>query len=269
MNYNKIYSGIRKRLKQSLFFRYIYLKVQSFYNYFLFIKDYKQFNRMLFNSNQPTLSWNNRYPCLYDRTSVTSFDTHYVYHTAWAARVLNQIQPLKHIDIASSIYFNTIVSAFIPIEFYDYRPAKIDLTNLTPKEGNLLSLPFLNASVLSLSCMHVLEHIGLGRYGDMLDTEGDIKAISELKRVLSPGGNLLIVVPVGQPTINFNAHRVYGYDHIIHCFHDLELIEFSLLTDDKNGAEFILHANPEDVKKQKYGCGCFWFKRQEETNDYR
>jgi hypothetical protein len=36
--------------------------------------------------------------------------------------------------------------------------------------------------------MHVVEHIGLGRYGEPMDEQGDLKAIEELKRVLAPGG---------------------------------------------------------------------------------
>ncbi len=257
-----------KSIKQSTLVKYIYFKFRWLQNYYLFLRDYKKFNLLLKNNSQEMLSWNDRYPCLSDRTATTSFDTHYVYHTAWAARVLHQINPTKHIDISSSIYFNAIVSAFIPIEFYDYRPAKIVLSNLAPKEGNLTALPFKDKSILSLSCMHVLEHIGLGRYGDTLDSDGDKKAIKELKRVLSPNGNLLIVVPVGQPTVNFNAHRVYGYEQILDFFQDFKLIEFSLLTDDEKGGDFILNADPEIVKKQKYGCGCFWFQYKEETDDH-
>jgi len=47
--------------------------------------------------------------------------------------------------------------------------------------------------------MNVVEHVGLGRYGEPLDPEGDIKAMRELRRVLAPGGSLLFVVPVGRP----------------------------------------------------------------------
>jgi hypothetical protein len=36
--------------------------------------------------------------------------------------------------------------------------------------------------------MHVVEHIGLGRYGDPIDPDGDLKAISELKRVVQKRG---------------------------------------------------------------------------------
>ncbi len=52
------------------------------------------------------------------------------------------------------------------------------------------------------SCMHTIEHIGLGRYGDPLDAVGDQTALSELQRVVAPGGSLLIVVPVATACFN-------------------------------------------------------------------
>ena len=124
---------------------------------------------------------------------------------------LSQTKPEFHIDISSTLYFCSIVSAFIPIKFYDYRPVKLNLEKLYTGSADLLSLPFEEGSVNSLSCMHVVEHIGLGRYGDPLDPDGDLKAISELIRVLAPDGNLLLVVPVGKKSrIMFNAHRIYS-----------------------------------------------------------
>jgi len=108
---------------------------------------------------------------------------------------------------------------------------KLDLDNLISKQANLTSLPFENNSIESLSCMHTVEHIGLGRYGDKLDPNGDLKAIKELKRVLSVNGNLLFVVPIGKPKIMFNAHRIYSYNQIINYFNELKLKEFSLVTD--------------------------------------
>lgn len=92
----------------------------------------------------------------------------------------------------------------MPIEFCDYRPANLSLSNLSSLPGDLLTLPFSDNSVHSLSSMHVDEHVGLGRYGNPLDTDGDLKAIGELKRVLANGGTLLFVVPVGRPLIMFN-----------------------------------------------------------------
>jgi hypothetical protein len=196
------------------------------------------------------------YPCLRDKTFKTSFDAHYVYHTAWAARKVKEINPVRHTDISSSLYFSGIVSAFVSVDFYDYRPADLNLSNLKSASADLTKLFFTGGSLSSLSCMHTIEHIGLGRYGDPIDASGDLKAISELKRVLAPGGSLLFVVPVGRPRIEYNAHRIYSFEMIREYFKDFSLKEFSLV-DDKG--RFIENADPETVKAQRYGCGCFWF----------
>jgi hypothetical protein len=106
--------------------------------------------------------------------------------------------------------------------------------------------------------MHTIEHIGLGRYGDEIDPQGDIKSINELKRVLKPGGDLLFVTPVGRSRIEFNAHRIYSYEQITEYFFPFTLKEFSLIPD---AGGIISNADPAIVKEQEYGCGCFWFKK--------
>ena len=106
--------------------------------------------------------------------------------------------------------------------------------------------------------MHTIEHIGLGRYGDEIDPQGDIKAINELKRVLAQNGDLLFVTPVGKPKIEFNAHRIYSYEQIKEYFSPLTIKEFSLIPD---SGGIIINADPALVKEQNYGCGCFWFKK--------
>ncbi len=209
-----------------------------------------------------TLRWEDRLPCLYDRTSGTVFDRHYIYHPAWAARILSQTKPVEHIDISSILNFCSIVSAFVPVKFYDYRPADLELDGLTVGRADLTALPFESDSISSLSCMHTVEHIGLGRYGDPLDPEGDLKAMRELKRVLAPGGDLLFAVPVGKPKLMFNGHRIYAYAQIIDSFADLELMEFSLILDDGQSDDLVRHATPELADAQEYGCGCFWFRKR-------
>ena len=200
------------------------------------------------------------YPCIHDKTKFTGFDRHYIYHPAWAARILNQTKPDIHIDISSSLHFCSIVSAFIPMKFYDFRPAKLNLSNLSSEHADLTNLPFENNSIKSLSCMHTVEHIGLGRYGDPIDPEGDLKAINELKRVLAWGGDLLFVVPIGKPKIMYNAHRIYSYRQILGFFSEFKLMNFSLVPDDKQKG-LKNNANKEIADKQEYGCGCFWFRK--------
>lgn len=203
--------------------------------------------------------WENIYPCLNDNTKETDFDAHYVYHPAWAARILKELNPEKHIDISSTLHFCSIVSAFIPVEFYDFRPARLNLKNLYSGKGDLTNLHFDTASIASLSCMHTVEHIGLGRYGDPIDPDGDLKAINELKRVVAPEGSLLFVVPVGKPKIMFNAHRIYSAQMIINYFNGFSLKKFSLITDQNN---FLEEVGIEAAEQQTYGCGCFWFVKE-------
>jgi hypothetical protein len=172
-----------------------------------FRKEFEKFKNSS-TSGRLVVRWEDRYPCLNDNTKVTGFNRHYVYHPAWAARILKQLNPQEHVDIGSSLFFISVISAFVRIRFYDYRPAELYLDNLECGSADLTKLPFKDKTIDSLSCMHVVEHIGLGRYGDALDSEGDVKAMRELQRVLKPNGNLLFVVPVGVPRVMFNAHRI-------------------------------------------------------------
>lgn len=205
----------------------------------------------------------NLFPCLLDSTSETGFDRHYVYHPAWAARIIKENNPEKHIDISSTLHFCSILSVFLPVEFYDYRPAKLDLPNLKSLAGDLMKLPFESNSVESISCMHTIEHVGLGRYGDPLDYDGDIKAVNELKRVLAPGGTLLFVVPLGaKDVICFNAHRIYSKEQVLSLFSDLELKEFALIPENEQDGGLVINPSKELLEKQFYGCGCFWFTKK-------
>lgn len=225
------------------------------------ISDYQEFTKL---DTKPrfNLSPKDFFPQVFDKTLTTGFDRHYVYHTAWAARKVAEIAPSKHVDIASSLYFPGIVSAFIPVDFYDYRPAPLHLSGLTTKHADLTNLHFESNSIASLSCLHTIEHIGLGRYGDPIDPEGDIKACKELARVLAPGGSLLFVTPVGrEAVIQFNAHRIYTYELVLKLFPDLELKEFSFAPE--YGTDGIHeHADPAELQNETYACGCFVFTKK-------
>jgi len=227
-----------------------------------FRRQFRQFS-LLSQQNEARfpLRWEDRLPCLFEQTAVTAFDRHYIYHPAWAARIVNRLKPMEHTDISSTLHFCTILSAFVPVRFYDYRPAELNLPNLISEHADLIALPFEDNSILSLSCMHTVEHIGLGRYGDQIDPLGDLKAMKELRRVLAPGGSLLFVVPIGQPKILFNAHRIYSYGQIAEYFAEMELVEFSLLPDDPQQGGLLDNATREITDAQSYGCGCFWFRK--------
>lgn len=76
-----------------------------------------------------------------------------------------------------------------------------------------------------------LEHVGLGRYGDPMDPQGDILAMREAYRILKAGGHLVLTVPYGFPTVVFNLHRVYDAGRLSILTEGFETIrmEYSLL----------------------------------------
>ncbi|QWD21887.1 DUF268 domain-containing protein [Polynucleobacter paneuropaeus] len=197
-------------------------------------------------------------PCLGDWTISTPFDPHYFYQGAWAARKLKQTSPIKHIDIASSVLMISVLSGFIDTVFVDYRPLKANLQGLNSIPGDILSLPFSDASINSLSCLHVIEHIGLGRYGDPLDPMGSAKGAAELQRVLEKGGNLLVSLPIGRERICFNAHRVHSPASVLRLFSPLQIVDFSFVDDEGNFHE---NAQLDQAKLLEYGCGLFHFQK--------
>lgn len=199
------------------------------------------------------------WPCLFDRTDTTPFDAHYFYQDSWAARRILRIRPTHHVDVGSRVDFVGILSAAVPIVFLDIRPLEASLPNLRTAAGSLAHLPFSDGSVPSLSCLSVLEHIGLGRYGDPLDPQGTKRACRELARVLARGGNLFVGVPVGRERVCFNAHRVHSPQTILRYFEDLTLVEFSCVV-----GEGIFHegVDPYRTDLGKSACGLFWFTRE-------
>lgn len=229
-----------------------------------FKAEFKQLLALEKNSKKRfSLEKENLTPYLFDNTTDTGFDRHYVYHPAWATRIIKKINPTKHIDISSTLHFCSILSSYLPVEFYDYRPAKIELPNLKSLAGDLMNLQFESNSVESISCMHTIEHVGLGRYGDPIDYDGDIKAINELKRVLATKGTLLFVVPLGaKDVIYFNGQRIYTKNQVLSLFSDLVLKEFTLIPENEKDGGLITNPSDELLSTQVCGCGCFWFTKE-------
>lgn len=203
-----------------------------------------------------SVSFRDSYPCLTDRVLATPFDPHYFFQAAWLARRLHEQRPSLHVDIGSSAMMINVLSAGVNTVFVDYRPLHVHLSNLSPLAGDIVRLPFLDSSIASLSCLHVIEHVGLGRYGDRLDPAGGQLAAVELQRVLAPGGRLFLSTPVGRERVCFNAHRVFSSNTVKAFFHTLQLKVFSLVDD---AGQFTEEAPTEAAANLDYGCGLFEF----------
>jgi SAM-dependent methyltransferase len=201
-------------------------------------------------------------PMLFDLKLKEPFDPHYLYHTSWAARKIMQIKPKLHYDFGSDLRFVTIFSSTIKIHYFNLSIPSIKLDNLSFQIADLTNLQDIKSNSLdSVSCMHVIEHVGLGRYGDKVDLQGDLKAFKELKRIVSVDGNLLIVIPLGKPKLVYNAHRIYSYKEIIELMNNFKLVEFSLIQDNAYKEGMTLNADNNLVQENIYACGCFWFTK--------
>lgn len=198
------------------------------------------------------------YPVLGDRLPASPYDPHYFFQDIWAARRIAELAPSRHVDVGSNVHFVGLLTSLTDVVFVDIRPLEARVDRLTPVAGSVTDLPFGDRSVESLSCLHVAEHVGLGRYGDPLDPGGTRKAAQELERVLAPGGQLLFSLPVGRPRLCFNAHRVHAPRDVVAAFPKLELREFAAVTDED---ELVEHLAPEALRDSRYACGLYRFTR--------
>jgi hypothetical protein len=199
------------------------------------------------------------HPVLDETSSVTKVDSHYFYQDLWAFRKILENKPDKHVDVGSNNKLISFLTAIITVEFIDIRPLEVGVENLINERGSILDLPYETSSVQSLSCLHVAEHIGLGRYGDPIDPKGTEKGCQELSRVLGVGGNLYFGIPLGKPRVCFNAHRIHNSAQILKYFSSLKLIDFSGIDD--NG-KYYPRAEVTDFDQNDYSCGLFQFTKE-------
>jgi SAM-dependent methyltransferase len=227
--------GLKKKIKRIKLNRTLYsffLSSQGFIKinlllylkqFFWFTNQYKRFKYLAQNDHFQHIEY---YPCLLDNIKFTPLDPVYFFQDTWAAQKIFDLKPEHHYDIGSSAKTIGILSQFVPITMVDIRPLPLELKGLNFIEGSILNLPFEDNSIASISSLCVVEHIGLGRYGDELDQFGSEKAISELKRVVKPGGVILFSVPIfNENKVFFNAHRAFTRDYIVKLFHDFEFLD--------------------------------------------
>jgi len=159
------------------------------------------------------LSW---MPCLHDRFAEGgTTKNEYFWQDLLVARMIHAAKPEKHVDVGSRVDgFVAHVASFRDLEVFDVRPISASVPGIVFKQADLMrgdTLP--NQAGVgycdSLSCLHALEHFGLGRYGDPIDPQGYVHGISNLASLLRAGGTLYLSVPIGRERVEFNANRVF------------------------------------------------------------
>lgn len=223
--------------------------------YIWFIRDIIHYKK---KNPEAKLVTTNLFPILDEKVSFTPFDAHYFFQQIWAFKNIMKAKPKEHVDVASTYELSGYLSTIVPTTFIDLRPINSQLENLTIKRGDILNLPYKNNEITSLSCLHVVEHIGLGRYGDPIDPNGTKKACKELARVLAKGGKLYFSTPIGKDRICFNAHHIHTPEQIMSYFKGLTLQQFSVIDDDGN---FIQDTDYKKYSQANYADGLFIFTK--------
>lgn len=184
----------------------------------------------------------------------------YFHQDLWAARKIFQRHPAQHLDIGSRIDgFIAHLLVFMPVKVIDIRTIESGIQGLQFVSDNATDLAaFEDDSIDSVSSLHAAEHFGLGRYSDPIDPHACFRFMTALQRVLAPGGRLYFSVPVGRERCEFNAHRVFSVRTILETFSPLQLVSFSLVTDDGCLHENVQPLNPCEAE---YSCGLFEFTK--------
>lgn len=226
---------------------------RTMHEFYEFIIDWRQYKRLPINSSF-SLKTSDLYPRLFDKASTTSIDPVYFYQNAWCAKKIFENKPSTHVDVGSDVKLIGVLSQYTSTTMVDIRPLQVTLPGLSFVSGSILALPFKDQSIKSLSSICVIEHIGLGRYGDQLDPFGSEKAAKELGRVLAKDGLLYISAPIDTANIvYFNAHRAFTRNYILELFSQLTLVEEKYIYGDKMFGAY-------DPKKG-FGTGLYWFKK--------
>jgi hypothetical protein len=157
-------------------------------------------------------------PCLHDLKSANGSYGEYFYQDLFVARQIFERNPVNHLDIGSRIDgFVGHIASFRTITVADIRPQPVQVPNVDYIQLDLMSDACIGAlgKYDSISCLHALEHFGLGRYGDDISHNGWKLALRNMSGLLAQGGLLYISVPVGEEVTFFNAHRVFSIDTLI------------------------------------------------------
>jgi len=197
------------------------------------------------------------YPCLADNTNSSGEFGRYVYQDSWAFSHVVAKKPKKLVDIASSTYFVAFAAQLTKVESVDIRLLKTSMQSIKSRVGDITSLPYEDNSVQALSSLSVIEHIGLGRYGDKIDYAGMQKAIDEIKRVICINGMVLVAFPVSSENkIIFNAHRICTPEKVAEMFKGLKIVDEKYALSDK-----LVDKKEYDKLDRPYSYGCYYFTK--------
>jgi hypothetical protein len=206
-------------------------------------------------------------PFLHDKSDQAGSTTseYFIQDLNVAKRVFSRI-PVKHVDVGSRIDgFVAHVASFRDIEVIDIRPIQQEIPGIAFKQSDLTDGSVVPSNYCdSVTCLHALEHFGLGRYGDKVDPSGWKLGLSNLARLLTRGGRLYLSVPIGRELVMFNAHRVFDPRGVVESAREYGLVldHFSWIAGTKFNLSHDWNRDLESLGSSDYSLGIFEFLKE-------
>jgi SAM-dependent methyltransferase len=208
------------------------------------------------------------HPCLYDwYEEGGSTKDEYFWQDLYVARKIYANTPVKHVDIGSRVdSFVAHVASFREIEVFDIRPITTSISGIVFKQADLMKpLEHIQSYCDSISCLHALEHFGLGRYGDPINPNGYELGIKNMAKILKKGGLFYLSIPIGKERVEFNANRVFNPKSIVQLAKKfgLEICELDWIVNGQSLAHsFNINSDLELLSQLQYTLGIFTFVKQ-------
>jgi hypothetical protein len=214
----------------------------------------------------------NLYPCLQDKHEESgSINSEYFWQDLIVAKWIFEANPIKHVDIGSRVDgFVAHVASYREIEVIDVRPIKSTIPNIIFKQGNMMDPAFLNKNnglqfeyCDSLSCLHTIEHFGLGRYGDPIDPTGYQKGIVNMASLIKNGGYFYLSTPIGIERVEFNANWIFSPNNIINLVKSNGFIleKFNIYNNGNIREININDLSLDQLSRENYNLAIFIFKK--------
>ncbi len=211
-------------------------------------------------------------PCLHDRYEEGgATKSEYFWQDLLVARAIYAANPIKHVDIGSRVDgFVSHVASFRECEVFDVRPISTKVPGVVFRQADLMnpvSLPTTAGGGYcdSLSCLHAIEHFGLGRYGDPINPQGYQRGIANMAKLLQPGGTFYLSTPIGEERVEFNANWVFDPRSIVRCAEaaSMRLQELIVITPDNEPQGSPIDAAAlADLASERYQLGLFIFRKE-------
>lgn len=228
-----------------------------------YLRNYREFRRQAALSPDIPFTRGEPFPCLFDRgvRSGTVSGAYFHQDLLVAQRVFAR-NPAKHVDIASRVDgLVAHIASFRPVEVVDIRALADNIRNIRFLQADFTAEGFPLANYCdSVSCLHALEHFGLGRYGDPVDFDGYLQGFRNLHRILTDSGVCYLSVPIGPQRYEFDGHRIFSVAYLLGLFEGLFRVDRFSYVDDGGDLHESVPLDPGPVGANfgcEFGCGIF------------